>query len=116
MARTDTFDTAFVAALSRGRLKSVDAVDGDFSVQVIAKDSKHVCEAFSGLLFGPVNPVNDHVFCTIGSDPRMEPLISIGDRAFIAAVRLQGTEILFVVSEDVADRRAEVGDALLAEQ
>jgi hypothetical protein len=113
--RVDTFDTAMVAALSRGRLKSVDAIDGERPFYVVAKDSKHVCEAFSGLSFGPVNPVNDHVFCTGGTDPAVEQLISIDGRPFMAAVRLEGTEILFVASEDVADLNAEVGDAPLAE-
>ena len=113
--RVDTFDTEMVAALSRGRLKSVDAIDGEGPFYVIAKDSKHVCEAFSGLSLGPVNPVNDHVLCTGGTDPAVEQLISIDGRPFMAAVRLKGTEILFVASEDVADLNAEVGDAPLAE-
>lgn len=113
--RVNVFDTEMVAALSRGRLKSVDAIDGDHPVYVIAKDSKHFCEAFSGLSFGPVNPVNDHVFCTSGSDLAVQQLISIGGRPFMAAVRLEGAEVLFVASEDVADVNAEVGDAPLAE-
>lgn len=113
--RVNTFDAEMVAALSRGRLKSVDAIDEERHVYVIAKDSAHVCEAFSGLSFGPVNPVNDHVFCTSCTDPAVEQLISIDGRPFMAAVRLEGTEILFVASEDVADLNAEVGDAPLAE-
>jgi hypothetical protein len=113
--RVDTFDTEMVAALSRGRLKSVDAIDGERPVYVIARDSKHVCEAFSGLSFGPVNSVNDHVFCTSGSEPAVQQLISIGGRPFMAAVKLERAEILFVASEDVTDLDAEVGDAPLAE-
>ena len=93
----------------------MDAIDGERPVYVIAKDSKHVCEAFSGLSFGPVNPVNDHVFSTSRTDPAVEQLISIDGGPFMAAVRLEGTEILFVASEDVADLNAEVGDAPLAE-
>ncbi len=113
--RVAAFDSEMVAALSRGKLRSVDAIEGERPFYVIAKDSKHVCEAFSGLSFGPVSPVNDHVFCTSGSDPAVQQLISIGGRPFMAAVRLEGTEILFVASEDVADLNAEVGDAPLAE-
>ena len=112
--RVDDFDTEMVAALSRGRLQSVDAIDGECPDYVITKDSKHICEAFSGLSFGPVNPVNDHVFCTSGSDPAVQQLISIGGRPFMAAVRLEGAEILFVASEDVADLNTEAGDAPLA--
>jgi len=113
--RISAFDNEMVAALSRGRLKSVDALDGERPVYVIAKDSKHVCEAFSGLSFGPVNSLNDHVFCTSGSDPAVQHLISIGGRPFMAKVKLDAAEILFVASEDVADLKAEVGNAPLAE-
>jgi len=35
--RVDAFDTEMVAALSRGRLQSVDAIDGERPVYVIAK-------------------------------------------------------------------------------
>jgi hypothetical protein len=113
--RVRTFDTELVAALSRGKLTSVDAIDGDRLVYVVAKDSKHLCEAFSGLSFGPANPVNDHVFCTSESDPAVQQLISIGDRPFMAAVRLEAVEVLFVASEDIADLNAEAGDAPLVE-
>lgn len=113
--RVDVFDSKMVAALSGGRLQSVDAIGRECQDYVIAKDSKHVCVEFSGLSFGPVNPVNDHVFCTSGRDPVVQQLISIGGRPFMAAVGLQGAEILFVASEDVADLNAEIGDAPLAE-
>jgi hypothetical protein len=112
--RVGAFDTKMVATLSRGRLKSVDAIDGERPFYVIAKDSKHVCEAFSGLSFGPVNPVNDHVFCISGTDPAVRQLISIGGQPFMVAVKLEGTEILFVASEDVADLN-EAGDQPLSE-
>jgi hypothetical protein len=113
--RVEPFDAEIVAALSRGKLKSVSAIDGKSPFYDIAKDSKHICEAFAGLSFGPVNPVNDHVFCTGDSDPEVEQLISIGGLPFMAAVRVEGAEILFVASEDVADLNVAVGDAPLAE-
>jgi hypothetical protein len=113
--RVEAFDTEMVAALSRGRLTSVETIDADDPCYLIAKDSKHICEAFAGISFGPVNRVNDHVFYTDDSDPAVQPLISIGCRPFMAAVRLEETEILFLASEDVADVNAAVGDAPLAE-
>ncbi len=114
--RVDAFDSELVAALSRGRLKSVEAIDGERLDYVIAKDAQHICEAFSGLSFGPANSVNDHVFfCTNDDNPAMQRLISIGGRPFMVSVRLEGSEILFVASEDVADLNAEVGDSPLAE-
>jgi hypothetical protein len=113
--RVDAFDTEMVAALSRGRLKSVDAISGDSTAYVIAKDSKHVCEAFAGLSFGPVNPANDHVFRTCGNDLAVQELISVSGKPFMAAVKLENAELLFIASEDVADLDAEVGDAPLTE-
>jgi len=113
--RVAAFDTEMVAALSRGKLRSVDAIGDERSDYSIAPDSKLVCEAFSGLSFGPVDPANDHVFSTSGGDPAVQHLISIGGRPFMAAVRLERAEILFVASEDVADLNAEVGNAPLSE-
>lgn len=113
--RVDAFDTAIVAALSQGRLQSVDAVEGESAVYEVFEHSEDICEGFSGISFGPVNPVNDHVFPTRGSDPVVRQLISIGGRPFMAAVKLAAAEVLFVGSEDVADLHADVGDAPLAE-
>ena len=113
--RGDSFDSELVAALSRGKLKSVEPIDGDCSSYTIAKDSKDICEAFAGLSFGPVNPVNDHVLSLSGNDPAVRKLISIGRRPFMAVVRDKGIEILFLASEDIAELNSEVGDAPLAE-
>ena len=113
--RGGAFDSELIAALSRGRLKSVEAIDGDCSAYTIAKDSKDICEAFAGLSFGPVNPVNDHVLSLNGSGLAVRKLISIGGRPFMAAVRDEGTEILFLASEDIAELNSEVGDAPLGE-
>jgi hypothetical protein len=113
--RVNAFDSELVAALSRGRLKSVEAIDPESSAYAIASDSKVVCEAFAGLSFGPVNPENDHVLPLGVSDPAVRQLISICGRPFMAAVRVEEAEILFVGSEDVADLNTEVGRAPLAE-
>ena len=113
--RVDSFDSKLVSDLSGGRLKAVEAIDGEHLNYEIDKDSNDVCEAFAGLSFGPVNPVNDHVLSLRGSDPAVRQLISIGGRPFMAAVKTEGAEILFVGSEDVAELNAEVGDAPLAE-
>jgi hypothetical protein len=113
--RVNAFDSKLVAALSQGRLKSVEAIDTEYSAYVIDEDSKDVCEAFAGLSFGPVNPENDHVISLGDSDPAVRQLISIGGQPFMAAVKTEGAEILFVASEDVADLNAEVGQSPLAE-
>lgn len=113
--RVDSFDSEIVAALSGGKLKSVEAIDGDSHSYVVGRNSGHICETFSGLSFGPTNPVNDHVFTINGTDQAVQQLISIGNRPFMAAVRLEGTEILFVASEQLTELTAEVGDARLAD-
>ncbi len=119
--RLDPFDSAMVAALSQGRLQSVDAVEKEPADYEVSKDSSDICEAFSGLSLGPVNPANDHVFSIRASDPSLRQLISIAGRPFMAAVKsdapaMAAAEVLFIAaSEDVVDLNAEVGDAPLAE-
>jgi hypothetical protein len=113
--RTEDFDADLVAALSMGKLSSVDAVGEKSLCYEFAKSSSRVCEAFAGLSFGPANSNNDHVFCINSNDPSVESLISIGRHPFFAAVRLETTEILFLGGEDIADLDTEVGDAPLAE-
>jgi hypothetical protein len=105
----------FAAALSRGRVQSVHAVDGMNSLYEIAKNSKDVCGEFSGLSFGPVNPANDHVFSCGSGDPAMRTLISIGGGSFMAVLEREGTEIFFLASEDVANLDAEVSDSRVIE-
>ena len=111
----EAFDTKLIVALSRGKLQSVEAIAEHYADYVMARDSKHVCGAFSGLSFGPANPTNDHVFRTTGNDPAVQELISISGRPFLAAVKLETTEILFVASENVTNLNAEVGDAPLTD-
>lgn len=113
--RVDAFDSQLVAALSGARLRSVDPVGEESPTYAIAKNATNVCGAFSGLSFGPVNPINDHVFTVSGDDPAVRSLISIGGRPFMAAVRLEASELLFVASEDLADLTTEVGDAPLSD-
>jgi hypothetical protein len=112
--RVTAFDAKLVTALSRGKLKSVDAVDNDRAAYEVAADSKNICEAFSGLAFGPVNTLNDHVLGINGNDPEVNRLISIGGRPFVAAVKLEGNEVLFIAGEDVADLDAAAGEDPLA--
>jgi hypothetical protein len=113
--RVNAFDSKVVAALSHGKLRSVDGIEEQCPEYEIAKDSRPFCEAFSGLSLGPANPINDHVFGTGGEDPAVHELISIGGRPFMAAVKLGKAEVLFVASEDVMDLNTEVGDAPLAQ-
>jgi len=113
--RVGAFDTKMVAALSRGRLKGVHAIEAGSPPYEVDRNSRDICGTFSGLSFGPANSANDHVFTVEGNDPALRELISIGGRPFMAAVRMEQTEILFVASEDIADLNTEVGEAPITE-
>jgi hypothetical protein len=112
--RGDAFDSELISALSRGRLKSVEVIDGEHSAYTIAEDSKDICEAFAGLSFGPINRANDHVL-GVSNDSGVRKLISIDDRPFMVLVKDVGTEILFLASGDIAELNTEVGDGSLVE-
>ena len=113
--RLDAFDSKTVAALSRGRFQSIEAIDGESLSYDVAKDSQHVCGAFSGLSFGSANPMNDHVFSRSVHDRTTQEMILIGGRPFMALVKDEGSEVLFLASEDVADLDAEADDISLVE-
>lgn len=113
--RISAFDSELVTALSRGRLKSVEAINPGSAGYSIASDAKDVCEAFAGLSFGPANLVNDHVLSSGISDPAVRRLISIGDRPFMATAKTEGAEVFFVASEDVVDLNTDVDPSSLAE-
>lgn len=111
--RLDAFDSKVVAALSRGRLQSIEAITGDSLSYAVAKDSQHICGAFSGLSFGSADPTNDHVFSRSGDDSATQDMIMIGGRPFMALVKDVDNEVLFLACEDVADLDAEADDASL---
>jgi hypothetical protein len=113
--RVDSYDSELVSNLSKGRLKSVEAIDGEHNVYTVADDSRDICEAFAGLSFGPIDPVNDHVLRLGDSGDGVRKLVSIGDRPLMALVKDAGTEILFLASEGVADLNTEIGDLPLTQ-
>ncbi len=113
--RLDSFSSKLVGALSRDKLKSVEALARERSVYEVTGSARNVCGAFSGLSFGPVNANNDHVLRPNGREQAVEQLITIDDLPFMALVRVEGAEVLFVASEGIAEIDAEIGDAPLAE-
>jgi hypothetical protein len=110
--RVESFDASMIAALSHGRLRNIEAIGEGEALYQIEKDTKDICETFSGLEFGPTNPVNDHVFGAAA--PGLRTLISIGGRPFMTSMNREGTEILFLASEDVVDLDSPAGDSLLS--
>jgi hypothetical protein len=107
----DTFSSGLVCTLSRGKLNSVEGIDSACSVYEVAKNTERICEAFSGLSFGPVNRTNDHVLRPNGADVDVENLIAIDGQAFMASVKVGGAEVLFVASEGLVEVNDEVEDA-----
>lgn len=113
--RVDAFDGALVAALSRGSVKCIEAISGGDLEYEIAKNSRDICEAFSGISFGPADPNCDHVLSLSGAGPAVRRLISIGGQAFMAQVQVDQADILFIASEGVANLDAQVGRSPLSE-
>jgi hypothetical protein len=111
--REDTCDSSIVAALSRGRVRSIRGIDGANSQYEIAQSSTDICGAFSGLSFGPANSANDWVFSCDSGDPALRTLISVGGASLVAVLEQEGTTIFFLGSEDVADLDAEVAGSSL---
>ena len=112
---TDSFVEDMIAALSGGRLQSAHPVPDRGQPYEMASNSREVCGAFSGLSFGPINSANDRILSVGAVDPAIRTLISIGGRPFMALVKRDNTEILFLASEDTADLNDEVGNAPLSE-
>jgi hypothetical protein len=111
--RPTTFDAKLVSALSRGRFHSVKRT-GESNQYEFLPHSENICGPFAGLTFGPTRPANDHVLSSTGDNGNVSKLISIGGRPFMASIRLESTDVMFLASEDVADLDAEVGNAPLS--
>jgi hypothetical protein len=113
--RVEPFDANMIAALSQECLQTIQANGGTGGSYEVAKNTNDVCDAFSGLEFGPTNPVNDHVFGVTAGAPGVRRLISIGGRPFMSSLKRERTEILFLASEDVVDLDSPAGDSPLSE-
>ena len=109
------FDGSVIAALSGGELQGVRGLGQANLCYEISPDSKDVCAAFAGLSFGPANSANDRVFSTGPGAFAVRRLISLGGSPFMAALRREKIEILFLAGLDVADLDAEIGDTPLVE-
>jgi hypothetical protein len=113
--RLHAFDSGLISALSQGQLPAVQALDGAGLNYEIQGETKDICGAFSGLRFGPANPRNDRVFGVIAGKSSLRTLISIAGRPFLASLKRDATEILFLASEDVMDLGVPVVDSLPAD-
>lgn len=114
--RVDSFDASVITALSQARLRTIEAIDGADQVYEIEKGAKDICEAFSGIRFGPTKPANDHVFGGVADDdPAVRRLIMISGHPFMVCMKGEAAEIFFLASEDAVDLDSVAGDSSLAE-
>jgi hypothetical protein len=104
----DPFVAGMVAAVSGGKLQSVQPVSDAERPYEISPSSKDICGPFAGLSFGPINAANDHVLAVCSGDSTVQQLICIGGRPHMAAVKRNNTEILFLATEDTADINTEI--------
>jgi hypothetical protein len=111
----DPFAVGIVNTFSKGSLSSLQTVEGSDPTYEIASGHKQVCEAFSGLTFGPVNKANDRVFTQNAKAGAVQTHISIGGRPFFASVQRERAEVFFLVGANVADLSANVGGQPLTE-
>jgi hypothetical protein len=112
--RVGTFDAALVDALSNGRLKSVQAVDGG-SPYSCSNDARAFCGPFAGLNFGRADSGNDHVLVAENGNSGVESLISIDGRPFAARLRSNQSTMVLVAGQEIADLDTAVGDLPLGE-
>ena len=111
--RPKAFHNDTVAALSQGRLRSIESIGGTSQYE-IERDSQDICGPFAGLTLGPANSTNDYVLSGSANDSGVRRFISIDGHPFMSGVRQKASEVLFLASEDVADLDAEVGDTPLS--
>jgi hypothetical protein len=115
LMRGDSFYQNLIKALSGDRLHSVRPVRGAGQLYEIASDCEQICGPFSGLSFGPVNPANDRILSSSTDTGAARTPISIGGSPFMAAVKRENTEILFLASADILDVSDEIEDTPLSE-
>ena len=110
----DPFCEELIRAFSSGLLLGQRIADtGQF--YEIDSDSRDVCGAFSGLSFGPASPLNDRILHVNTDKGDVRRPIRIGGGPFMALIKLDRAEILFLASADVFDVDDEFGDRPLSE-
>lgn len=107
----EAFDASLITELSGGRLCAVEAI-GRSACYSVSAESRDVCETFAGITFGPANTTNDRVFQPGPAALEVRNLICIRGYPFMAALRHEGGEILFLGSADVVDLNAEADEQL----
>lgn len=100
--RTEPFHDELIAALSAGDLIGVRGIEAPESGYSVAYDAKDVCANFAGLSFGPANAANDRTFMRAESSTA-RTIISVAGSPLMAQMHIDGVEVFFLGSEDIAD-------------
>lgn len=112
---TDPFSGNLIRALSSNRLHSIQPIADAGQLYEIASHSREVCGPFSGLSFGPVAPANDRVLSVNTDNAAVRTVISIGGSPFMAVMKQNKTQILFLAGADTLDVNDEIGNIPLSE-
>jgi hypothetical protein len=107
--RPTKFDNSLIFSLSCGSLKALQKVRQSGNTYDISPSSRDVCDAFSGLSFGPTNDVNDQVFSAGNDGLGLRTLVSVDGQPFMATLRNGGTQVWLLAGADIADLDAVVG-------
>lgn len=102
------FADSLVCSLSGGCFESVHPIERSGLHYKISADSKNICGAFSGLVFGPVNPSIDRVLTKNPGAADIRPLISINDNPFFTSLPRDRAEVFFLATGNIIDLDAKI--------
>jgi hypothetical protein len=111
----DPFTASTLSAFSEGTLDSVRPVQGSRLSYEIAPGNKHVCGAFSGLTFGPVNETNDRVLAGNLDAGAIRTHIAIGGQPFFVSIPHERAEVFILASADIAGLGTNIDGKVLTE-
>lgn len=106
----DPFASSLVRALSGGEVESIEALDQTGAGYDIAPNSRAISGAFCGLSFGHANAGNDCLLKPGNSGTLLETVISIAGRPFMAVMRREDKQFIFLASRDTAELNEEISE------
>ncbi len=92
-----------IKLLTEGVVSSVSQFEHNNYQYKVSDKFKDICGPFSGLSFGPINRDIDFGINVRGDVVFMEPLISIGERAFFIKIKKDNCNLFIVASKDILD-------------
>jgi hypothetical protein len=111
----DSFCDRLVKVLSGGEVASVRRIAGSGQTYEIGPNTRDLCGPFAGLSLGPANAVNDYVFSMDRASEAVRGAICIGGSPFMAAVKRETAEMVFLGTADTFDIDRVPGDLPLSD-